>query len=437
MGIKNYKTNLINHFPEILVGRPKNIYYLCIDLNMILHQICHKAKNKKVFEKLLINELNKTIRKFNPKFLAIFTDGQAILAKAHTQIKRRNKYLYHESSGISPLNLTPGTPFMDFVDKVIIKYLSDLKIGTYYSKSKECNEGEIKLFHWLKYQKEKKTVIIGNDSDLVVLCLATFPLTNMCIYNNGECISISILLNSLSKLVDHKFSLKYHPVRMDFVLLSLFQGNDYNNRICNFNELLKSYDKLMLLKKGFLINKDGSLNLKLIKVLLENINDNSQINCSKNDVKYFFECINWNLNLYIGKSVNNFIPKSLNLNIASILKFFPKKINIINKACNWIQEDAYLLLLMPIVGKKLLPNHLQKYMDDGSPIKDLFPDPCPKCIDFKKKINELNKFSNSCTDDELKKKIRKINFEYNDHIKKFHDINNLPIDRIQKALGYL
>ena len=50
MGIKNYKTNLITHFPEILVGRPKNIYYLCIDLNMILHQICHKAKNKKVFE---------------------------------------------------------------------------------------------------------------------------------------------------------------------------------------------------------------------------------------------------------------------------------------------------------------------------------------------------------------------------------------------------
>lgn len=437
MGIKNYKTNLINDFPEILVGKPKNIHYLCIDLNMILHQICHRATTNKVFEKLLIIELNKTIRNLNPKFLAIFTDGQAILAKAHTQIKRRNKYLYHESSGISPLNLTPGTPFMDFVDKIILNYLSSLRIETYYSGSRENNEGEIKLFHWLKDKQEKKTVIMGNDSDLVVLCLATYPLTNMYIYNYGECISISILLNSLSKLVDHNFSLKYHPVRMDFVLLSLFQGNDYNNRICNFNELLKSYKKLMLRKQGFLINKNGSLNLKLIKVFLENTNDNSQINSSKEDVEHFFKCINWNINLYIGKSVNNFIPKNLSLNITSILQFFPKKINVINTTFDWLNSDVYLLLLMPIVGKKLLPDNLQKYMDDDSPIRDLFPDPCPECIIWKKKLKDLNSLICISVNEDLKKEIRNVNLGYGNHINEFHSDNNLYIERIEDALGIL
>lgn len=437
MGIKNYKTNLINSFPDILVRKPRNVYYLCIDLNMILHQICHKCKSKSSFESFLINELNKTLRKIRPKFLAIFTDGQAILAKAHTQIKRRNKYLYHESSGISPLNLTPGTPFMDFVDKIILDYLSKLNIGTYYSGSRENNEGEVKLFYWLKSKPEKKTIIMGNDSDLVVLCLASIPLTDMYIYNYGECISIPILLKSLLNLVDRKFNIKYHPVRMDFVLLSLFQGNDYNSKIANFNKLLKSYKNLLLKKKGFLIRKNGTLNLKLVKIFLEDIKSISQFNSSKDDVNHFFKCINWNLNLYIGRSINNFIPKSISVNISSILKYFPNKIEIASNNLEWLHSDVYLLLLMPIVGKNLLPERLKKFMNDDSPIRDLFPDPCPECIIWKNKLKELNNLISISISEELKKEVSDVNINYSKHIKDYHSDENLYIERIQKALNLL
>ena len=328
MGIKNYKTNLIETFPEILVKKPYNVYYLCIDLNMILHQICHKSSDNKKFERLLIKEINKILRIIKPKFVAVFTDGQAILAKAHTQIKRRNKYLYHSSSGISPLNLTPGTPFMDFVDKIMESYLNSLSIGSYYSKSTENNEGEIKLINWLKTKEHAKTVILGNDSDLVVLCLATTPLTDIYIYNYGECISLPILIKRISKLVNYQFSTKNHPVRKDFVLLSLFQGNDYNNRISSFKNLIKSYRKIMSNNKGFLVKKNGTINLPQVKKLLSNISDKSNHTNTKEEVVYFFKSIQWNLKLYISNSINNFIPKSVYINIPSILKHFPHRVRI-------------------------------------------------------------------------------------------------------------
>ena len=50
--------------------------------------------------------------------------------------------------------------------------------------SKENNEGELKLFNWLKNTDYKKnSVIVGNDSDLIILALAYRPLLNIYIYN--------------------------------------------------------------------------------------------------------------------------------------------------------------------------------------------------------------------------------------------------------------
>ena len=128
MGIKNYKTNLLETYYNIANKKqPNNIKTLCIDCNGILHIICNIAKNQSHFMKLLINKIKDYIKLFKPSCLAIFTDGQAILAKANTQIKRRNKYLYSKSSTISSLNLTPGTPFMELVDNTINGYLKNDK----------------------------------------------------------------------------------------------------------------------------------------------------------------------------------------------------------------------------------------------------------------------------------------------------------------------
>jgi 5'-3' exonuclease len=441
MGIKNFRTNLTETFPEIITSqKPNNIHNLCIDFNGILHKICNRVKTRESFKKQLNNSLKKLIRIIKPKLIAIFIDGQAILAKANTQIKRRNKYLYSESSGINPLNLTAGSPFLEFIDETVNEFLSKLSnIETYYSSSKENNEGEIKLFEWLlknnnNNNNNNRTCVLGSDSDLIILALASRPLIDIYIYDEKKYLSLFILIQKLSTFFTKKFDYKWHPVRLDFVLLSLFQGNDYNNKIADFKKLLKSYQKTQ-----FLINKKGELNLINIKKLFLNISTTYPITCQSIDVEEYFKAIRWNLNLYQGRLNTKFIPNYSNININSIIKFMPKKINLIEENTNWLHPDVYILMLMPSTGKDYLPNHLKHLLEVGSPIKDLFPEPCIQCIQWKKELKDLQliKPDDNASLDELnnyKKLVSKTSVNYSNHIKSLHNNTELPIMRLEKAI---
>jgi hypothetical protein len=431
MGIKNYLTNITELFPKIIEKRtPKNIDILCVDLNSILHKICHKSKDNKSFENNLIKELNKLLKKFKPKTFALFTDGQAVLAKAKLQIKRRDKYLYSDSKGICSLNLTPGTPFMDFVDNLVNDYLNSLNIDVYYSSSQIKNEGELKLFNYLKKKYNSNICIVGNDADLIVLALCNTPLLKLHIYNFKDYISLYKLIDYLAKLSDIKFNYKYHPIRKDMALISLLLGNDYNKNIVNFKTILKSYKLLLKEKKGFLFKKNGYLNLNNIRILFKNVDMQYHTNekiFNQNNISKYFNSLIWNINLYNGVIIPNYIP-DYSINISTLLKFFPKKIKRNYLIPKWQNPDVYLLLLMPSVGKDLIPCNLQKFMDTESTIKDLFPDPCQECIEFKKKINILNKNPEAA-------KITQVKNEYKDHINKNHKVDILPIKRIEEAIN--
>ena len=425
--------NLIGAFPNIICDKPNDLHTICIDVNTILHQVCMKSHNLNNFKTLLIKELKKMISITKPKSLALFTDGQAVLAKARTQIKRRNKHLYSKSSGLSSLNLTPGTPFMDFVDSTLESYLKTLKIPTYYSSSKEYNEGEIKLFDWLIEKDISETIcIIGNDSDLIVLALAKCPLLNVYIFNNWKYISLFKLVQKLSLFTPSKFNCKWHPVRKDFVLLSMFQGNDYNTRLCGFNKLLSAYKHLQASKGGFLIRRDGTLNLRAIKKLLSKVNVTENRLYDKIDVENYFESLLWNLSLYNGRTISDFIPSYNNINIKTVMKYFPHKVKFTQTNSEWLDWRVYLLLLMPSVGQNLLPTELQHYMNDNSPIKDLFPDPCPVCIEWKEKLRNLVEPVNGSEEElaEYKKILCNTHVGYTNHLDEAHPVRELPIKRI-------
>ena len=435
MGIKNFRTNLISTFPDIVsYKRPNNINTLCIDGNEILHKICHYSKNIEDFQKALLKTLKKLIRKIKPSFVSVFLDGQAILAKANLQIKRRNKHLYTESNGISSLNITPGTPFMDIIDETIKNYLGTLKINSYYSSSRTNNEGELKIFKWLLDNNIKENIcIVGNDSDLIVLALASQPLLDVYIYDGKQYLSLFKLISSLAKILSSKkFSYKSHPLRMDFVLLSLFQGNDYNKRLSQFGYLLSSYKKLAKSNK-FLIKKNGKINLPNIKRLLSNLETKDSDIYSLIDVKEYFKAIQWNINLYKGKINNRFIP-SYEINIKTILNYFPNNIEYVQENINWLDINVYTLLLMPVTGKEVLPEKLKKYLEKDSPVKDLFPDPCLECISWKQKLKEIIKPCEEAPKKELeyyKQLIRETNLGYTNHINENHANKELPIERLE------
>lgn len=442
MGIKSYVKNLIEEFPDIASKKkPYNIEILCIDLNELLHKSCYISSNNEEFKNNLISKINKLVNRIKPKELSIFTDGQAILAKARTQIVRRNKYLYSTPENISPLNLTPGTPFMDFVDSLVEEYLSGLKIKTYYSSSRENNEGELKLFNWLLVNGLKNRVcIFGSDADLIVLALASRPLLDLYVYNKDVYISLFKLVDNISNIASlKKFSYQTNPVRLDFVLLSMFMGNDYNNKISKFEYIIKAYRMIQKENKSFLVKKDGSINLILLKKLFVKLEKPSLIVNDKVNSYNYINALQWNLNLYQGIINNRYIPKYGIVNVSTLIKYFPSKIVIPENKVDWLKPEVYTLLLMPVTGKELLPDKLKILIDTDSPVKDLFPEPCLECINYKKelKIKPPNDDENSQVYKEFKEFVRKMNEEYSNHLDKNHSFNDLPIKRLEDAVESL
>ena len=148
---------------------------------------------------------------------------------------------------------------------------------------------------------------------------------------------------------------------------------------------------------------------------------------NEHNVNKYFNSLIWNINLYNGNVIPNYIP-NYSINISTLLKYFPKKIKRNYQIPKWQSSDVYLLLLMPSVGKDLLPDNLKKFMDKKSPIKDLFPEPCNDCIQFKNKISSFN----NETDSNL---IRCTNEEYKNHIEENHKLIDLPLKRISEAIN--
>lgn len=438
MGIKGYITKITSKFN--CIDKPRRIDTLCIDMNTILHNVCHKSTNKEMFKKNLYKELKKIIKIIKPKSLALFTDGQAVLAKAKTQKKRRIKYLYNKSKGLSTLHLTSGTPFMSFVDNITQEFLDNYSFDnskTYYSPSTEQNEGELKLFDWLRQQNlyKQNTVIYGGDADLVPLALKINQM-GLYVLNNYKYISIDKLTNSLSKHLTVKFGLSKHPVKNDFALMSMLLGNDYLPNICSFDSLWTAYIKLP--KLNFLVRKNNTINFVNLKKLLKLI-PNSTVPyrpVTEQDVKKYFESLVWNHNLYSGKVFPNYIPSLKRINLKLLIRFMSTtSINTHGLNTKWIHPDVYLLMLMPVTGKLILPQRLQHHMDNNSPIKDLFPDPCQICIQIKEKLKNLILPTDEHTSEEkeeLRRIASKIHKEYKDHME-IHD-DSLNIERIRKAV---
>ena len=90
---------------------------------------------------------------------------------------------------------------------------------------------------------------------------------------------------------------------------------------------------------------------------------------------------------------------------------------------------------MPSTGKCYLPDRLKQFMDNDSCIKDLFPDPCKKCIEWKNKIKLLDKPpSDPKKLIEYKKILSDTNISYTNHLNEFHNDKSLPIKRITDAV---
>jgi 5'-3' exonuclease len=195
MGIPYYFYSLTQKYHTILSNnKPTGLDIYCIDFNGVIHNVAQDvikkyAKNNAseassdIIETEIIDGVWERIRYYFDNYKAakyiICADGVAPLAKMFQQRKRRYLNIYKNTLDkvkiIWDTNaITPGTVFMDKLNKCISKNITEDRYinKIIYSGSNECGEGEHKIFKILKETPtDAKIIIHGLDADLIILSL--------------------------------------------------------------------------------------------------------------------------------------------------------------------------------------------------------------------------------------------------------------------------
>ena len=342
MGIHYFYTWLTTRYP--LVTQPYHperipqIDHLYLDLNGVFYK-CSQDKSG-VFRELLkgkdieqiyveiVNYINFIVKTIKPKKqLFIGLDGVAPRAKMNDQRNRRYKnhkesqeekeflfdYLKLDQNVIKKngISISPGSPFMTklnehlgfFIKRKIKEDLLWRSLKVVYSGGNIPGEGEHKILDFVRDWKESKNFDInethcfyGNDSDLVVLALATHLPYVMVLREEQELFQRKVISQINNRREDEQkmivlfvnilkeyFELEFQDCFQDnfdiekfiddFVFFSFLIGNDFlhqtfcmNTRLGNFDIFIKILKKFYEKKQcylvdGFSINQESLLQI--------------------------------------------------------------------------------------------------------------------------------------------------------------------------------
>ena len=430
MGINNFALWIREQYPEILVSIKKNnIYdYIYIDINYLLHNSIYLSKNEYEFIKKLYNQLDLIFCNFIATKKVLFAlDGPGSFAKILLQRKRRkiisNKI---EKDKINSLWLTPGIDTMlrieiyleNYINKIKNKYKFVSPIFT-ISKSTEPDEGEIKICKNIiengNQNLNYRHLIIGNDSDLIVLSMALKPIYNINVLvrnkkglGANEIISLEKLIKShiVNIKINNNSILLNSNIRDDFVVLSIMMGNDYLPKLTyiNYKKLWNTYfDYIRNKNESETLIKNNNYNITCCKEFLYLLYESLSKTFKKiniltynfNKSKSYLEGILWCLNMYQnGKcSKYDYIYNYKSAPHPYELFFFMcsenDSIQIPKSNMKSLSADVYALLIMPQKATYLINEKYKQIMENE--LKYLYKnEDCNECDNYKKKIESLH-----------------------------------------------
>ena len=245
MGIPLYYKPIINAHPNIinqLSGNNIIINNLLLDLNCAIHPCCaNKTKENEMFKEIL-QKIKECIKITNVKDLVyIAIDGPAPRTKMEQQRHRRLKSS-HENKIWDTNQITPGTGFMNRLNKFLEIEIKDFNIKTILSNSNEPGEGEHKIMDFLDENIDinDNSVVYGLDADLIMLSMIRkhkiFLLRERTEYNIEGLIDpyVYLNINFLKKyiieeikksFVNNKISDKI--ILIDYLFICFLIGNDF------------------------------------------------------------------------------------------------------------------------------------------------------------------------------------------------------------------
>lgn len=310
MGIPSYFVYLVKNYNSIIKkydNKQVNIENLYIDSNSIIYDAVKSIEYKQndiEYELKIINWVCEKILYYinliNPSNIVyIAFDGVAPVAKLEQQRNRRYKSWYVNNYSNNDSNndlkkwdttaITPGTKFMDTLNKRIAQYFNTkFKINSkkkdhlkiIISGSNESGEGEHKIFQYIRdnkeYHKDTNTIVYGLDADLIMLTLIHTTISenlylfretpyfisfldNSLVENEHYVLDIKELGNILCNLMSGKVINSYETYISDYIFICFMLGNDFMPHFPAINIRTNGIDILMDLYKTLFGDNKNSL----------------------------------------------------------------------------------------------------------------------------------------------------------------------------------
>lgn len=182
---------------------------------------------------MLFSKLNKLLNRFCAlKTVVLALDGPASYAKMHTQKQRREAAMKKRKESDKTINscrITPGTPLMNKIKQALMFYccqrLQSKKYGNVQyviSGADAAGEGETKLIAWILDQQRfhqpiDRYLVIGSDSDLVLLTLGTLNRNIYLLHDKSDKAFFST--HEFLTQTESKCSLPSPTMAWDFILV--------------------------------------------------------------------------------------------------------------------------------------------------------------------------------------------------------------------------
>lgn len=429
MGIQNFHTWLKQRYLSAYIPiKSNNIYeYIYLDVNYILHNSIYNCKTESDFIKKLYVYLDIIFTNFIATKKIFFSlDGPSSYAKILLQRKRRAEGATKITENvISSLYITPGTETMGRIEGYLRTYIHQLKTRyryinpeIYMSSSNEPDEGEVKICKEVIINGSQnltdKHLIVGNDSDLIVLSMGMKPIYNINILVKGksenELISLSELLQLHCKHINRANTLDklaYSRLRDDFVIVSIMMGNDYLPKLgyIKYDKIWEVYYDFMLSLHNAetLMDNDCTFNTNIFQRFLYDIYSSLSGSCKKVTVntydedrsKMYLEGLLWCLKMYQqGKCPKYDYAYSEHNTVHPYELLFhmfadKTKLNMNSQISHPISAELYSLIVMPKKASFLIPKKYHNLMNDE--LKYLYEvEECAICSKHKNVTKNIN-----------------------------------------------
>jgi 5'-3' exonuclease len=256
MGIPSYFAYLMRHHKKIL--RPfsdektDNLY---LDSNSIVYDVVrgipYDVADTNFDEKIVdavCAKLQHYLDVVRPRRVLVAFDGIPPMAKMKQQRDRR--YKNKASEGWSTVQITPGTTFMKKLDAGIAKWGKAVETRYEWFKisgSDVPGEGEQKIFARVRDVSHagEKTLVYGLDADLIVLALHHLHHGTIDLLREapsfGKFKDQGLMAMDVSLLAE-QIRGKLHGKLSDYVLLTLFMGNDFMPHFPSLNLRSNGFD---------------------------------------------------------------------------------------------------------------------------------------------------------------------------------------------------